>query len=110
MKLKFRAWDKEFNRMLETLTMKELCMDASYLTEEEYSSLIITQSTGLHDKNGVEIFIGDIVKDWRYIESEIVFHDGTVSSKRGILVFPFNSEIAKSVKVISNIFKRGNYE
>lgn len=67
MPLKFRVWDKEENRFrhwcdepieMDLWRLHEL-FDLS--DEEEYEHYIVSQDTGLKDKNGENVFTGDIV-------------------------------------------------
>lgn len=75
---KIRAWSKKFKRMYEvTLIDYEngdvgLKDDHGGVAIGDIKQLILMQSTGMFDKNGVEIFEGDIVKIKRLIGSRFL--------------------------------------
>ena len=97
--IKFRAWNKRYSRFDRTFIHLEL--NKSYI---EYHELILMQYTGLKDKNGVEIYEGDIAKINGRV-GEIKYHRGTYWLFDGGYTYSFYNYLPNEYKVIGNIYE-----
>ena len=111
--IKFRAWDEVSEKMLNWNDFLETNMKNTFIAPES-TGLILMQYTGLHDKNGKEIYEGDIVycqTKYGKAKAIIKFIDGKfVAYWDSILTHPQNGhciacyEINKRFEVIGNIY------
>jgi len=123
--IKFRAWDKKEKKMSESLTLREwieISAKGSYcvgkaegLDGEEKDNKekwakenrLFLQFTGLKDKNGKEIYEGDIVEASWKLKYEIIFDNGTfmVVGQEEKANNYFIPQICHLSEVIGNIYE-----
>lgn len=126
---RYRAWDSAKKKFVEHFfitdnglicNMEEPTLGYRLPIPIEKSELTLMQSTGLFDKNGKEIFEGDVVKRYRspFFKAKWEYQIETVLKEKASLLLgrefgknfgtiPFDSPFAKNdlLEVIGNIYE-----
>lgn len=99
--MKIRVFDNRYGRYLEQFRIDNMLWYA--LNSKDY---IVEQFTGLQDKNGKDIYLGDIVYYERDEENfEIGYDDtiGAISICNGDVCYTFDNLYGTELEVIGNI-------
>ena len=75
--IKFRAWHKGNNEWVGVTKHFGLDGDGSMYLVSMLKPIVLMQSTGLFDKNGKEIYEGDIVKTSRNYKAIVIYSNGS---------------------------------
>jgi len=103
--IKFRAWipkpsESYMYYSIECTTLEE------FFSRVEFADYDIMQFTGLKDKNGVDIYEGDIVKTKFGSIYNVDFVGGCfILAVKEIEYYSFTKNIAKQLEVIGNIYE-----
>lgn len=120
---KFRAWDKLGKIMLPvgdidtSYKLVYLEEENGYRCERDFDEIELMQSTGLKDKNGIDIFEGDIVKftvtnGFDYVVDEngvVTYKTGAFYVVNGFAEYLISDINTNEIEVVGNKYENPEF-
>ena len=107
-RFKFRAWDKEYEKMTITYTLDELLANVHPLHKAVKEDYIWMQFTGRKDSEGKEIYEGDLIAltpDCVENYWEVEFAYGCWDLTHGNKILMLYNFPESEIKIIGNIYE-----
>ena len=103
---KFRAWDKEYEKMTITYTLDELLANAHPFHRVFQGDYIWMQFTGLTDSEGKELYDGDVF-EWFKEKWQVDYGgDGSFWVLSGPKMIRLHKVFMDEIKIIGNIYEK----
>ncbi|WP_169975912.1 YopX family protein [Campylobacter sp. RM16191] len=110
--IKFRVWDKEKKKLTDDFYFHEFtdvnCFFSEGCCAFSLDDVIFMQYTGLKDKNGKEIYEGDIIKKIGDIKTYSIVFDSVLAAylmDDGTGGYGLNQMLLRDFEVIGNIYE-----
>ena len=108
--IKFRVFDSRNKKMITNNVCFQLALSVDGIIKAGITGDVLMQYTGLKDKNGKEIYEGDIVVEKNSKRYVVKWEEDTSSSSNSSSCgFCWSKEEAKHIEVIGNIYENPEF-
>ena len=105
--IKFRAWDKENKKMIQSVWVNQHAVGVDSACKEIWIDEIVVpmQYIGLKDKNGKEIYEGDILNTNNQFHEQVIYREGRWWTSLDGKTFRIMVTDWEEIEIIGNIYE-----